>query len=169
MSREVAVLLIAAVAVLLLLAMGWGWYRRVRRDRGLVAPQEVPADAAVLLRRDALYVATTRHGEPLERLAIRPLAYRSRATVDVTDAGIALALTGQPIVFVPIDRVTGAGRTTVAIDRVVETGGLVFFSWKVDADTTVDSILRITDGGDQDFLDAVASLHPAPSPSGDAS
>lgn len=169
MTREAAVLVMIALAVILLLLMWWGWRRRARRDRRLSAPTAVPADTVLRMRREALYVATTRHGEPLERLSIRPLAFRSRATVDVTDAGIALALTGQPVVFVPAERITGSGRSTVVIDRVVEGGGLVYFAWMVDDDTVADSIIRFTDGGDDEFLAAVAAFHPTPSPTGDPS
>lgn len=161
MTRE-GTLAITLIAVLVLLALlAWAWWRRSRRDAGLRAPiGDAPADAAVRATFSALYVATTRHGEPLERLAIKGLGFRSRADVTVTDAGLALDLTGQPRVFVPNDRITGVAQATVAIDRVVERDGLVRLSWRPDDVTVVDSYLRPQDASARALADAVAGILP---------
>ena len=75
--------------------MLWGWRRRRRRDAGLQAPLgDIPAGAEVLATAEGLYVATTVHDKPLDRLSIRPLAFRSRVTVTVTTAGVALDMPG---------------------------------------------------------------------------
>lgn len=161
MTREIAVLVMVLIGAVILVAMLWGWRRRQRRDAPLTAPTTVPVDATLLGRFDGLYVATTRHGEPLERLAVTPLAYRSRATVDVTDRGVAFALPGAPAVFVPIDRIVGAGRATWTIDRVVERDGLVFLAWHVADDIVADSALRLQGDAPEAFLAAVSRLLPA--------
>lgn len=143
MSREAALTVMIAVAVALLGLLAWAWWRRTRRDRGLRAPVgEAPAGARVHSRHEVLYVATTRHGEPLERLAIAGLAFRSRAELTVTDAGVALDLTGQPRLFLPIGGIVDVAQATVAIDRVVEPDGLVRLSWTVEGQSAVDSYLR---------------------------
>lgn len=143
MSREGALLVIVAVAVVLLAAGVWAWRRRGRRDAGYAAPvAELPADARVFGTYPGLYVATTRSGEPLERLAVRGLAFRAKADIAVTDAGVVLDLAGQPRMLIAASRILDAGQATVAIDRVVERDGLTRLTWRIDDDTVVDSYLR---------------------------
>lgn len=166
MTRELALLIIVAVALLLVGSGVWAWRRRSRRDAGLTAPVgEIPADAVEIAAASGFYVATTRHDEPLERLAIRGLGFRSRADVTVTTAGVALDLPGQPRLFLPVDRIVSVDRATVAIDRVVERDGLVRISWRGaaadGADTAVDSYLRPQDVSARTLADAVAGILPA--------
>ncbi len=143
MSREGALLLMIGIAVVLIGLMAWGWRRRLRRDAGRIAPfGEIPESAAILAVFSGLYVATTAHDDPLERLAIRGLAYRSAVTATVTDRGLALALTGQEPIFVERERLVSADQATVTIDRVVERDGLTRVSWRLDDATVVDSYLR---------------------------
>lgn len=159
MTREGALLVIVLVAVALLGVLAWAWWRRSRRDAALVAPVgEAPADAAVRSIFPTLYVATTRHGEPLERLAIRGLGFRSRSDVTVTDAGVALDLTGQPRIWIGVPRIVEVAQATVTIDRVVERDGLVRLSWRLDDGTVVDSYLRPQDASARALADAVSGI-----------
>ncbi|BDZ38269.1 hypothetical protein [Microbacterium suwonense] len=87
MSRELAIAITIAIAVLILAAMVVGWRRRLRRDSALTAPIGVPEHAEVTGRYEILYVATTQHDQPLERLALKPLAYRARGELVLTDRG----------------------------------------------------------------------------------
>ena len=161
MTREGALGIVAAVAVVLLAGLVWAWRRRARRDADLSAPVgEIPAGAVALSAWPALYVATTRHGEPLERLAIGGLGFRSRSDVTVTDAGVALDVTGRPRVFLAADRIEDVAPATVAIDRVVEAGGLVCLAWRLEAGTVVDSYLRPQDASARALADAVAGILP---------
>src|SRR5262245_54294652 len=119
-TREGALGVILLVALVLVGLAVWSWRRRARRDAGIAAPVgEAPADAAGIATFPTLYVATTRHDQPLERLAIRGLGFRSRADVTVTAAGVAVDLTGQQRLFLPIERIDSVDQATVAIDRVV--------------------------------------------------
>lgn len=161
MTREGALAITVAAVLALIAVLAWAWWRRSRRDAGLVAPAgDAPAGAAIRATFPALYVATTRDGEPLERLAIKGLGFRSKADVTVTDAGVALDLTGQPRVFLPTDRIAGVAQATVAIDRVVERDGLVRLSWRPDDVTVVDSYLRPQDASARALADAVAGILP---------
>lgn len=169
MTRETALLIIVVVAVALLALGVRAWLRRTRRDSGLAAPVgEIPAGATTRAVYHGLYVATTRHDEPLERLAIRGLGFRSRVEVTVTDQGVALDLTGQPRLFLPAARIAGVGQATVAIDRVVEKDGLVRLSWHAadegadTAGTLVDTYLRAQDASSRTVSDAIAAILPAP-------
>ena len=164
MTREAALLLTIACALALIAVLVGAWWRRTRRDSGFAPPiGEAPADATILSTHEALYVATTRHGEPLERLAVRGLGFRSRADLTVTSAGVALDLTGQPRFFRPTERIVEVGQATVAIDRVVERDGLVRLVWRIDADgsdsgTVVDSYLRVQDASARAVSDEIGAL-----------
>jgi len=159
-ARDLAVAILVAVALLVLLAMLFAWRRRLNRDSGLSAPLGVPEHAEVVSRHEVLYVSTTQHERPLERLAISPLAYRARGELAVTDRGIALCLDGAPTVFLASAKLRGVDRATVTIDRVVERGGLVRVAWSVDNDTTVDSYLRLTRGDPQNLISELQRLVP---------
>lgn len=159
--RDIAIAITIGVAVLVLLTMLFAWRRRLRRDAAYRAPLGVPEHAEVLSRHEVLYVSTTRHDEPLERLAITPLAYRARGELAVTDRGAALCLDGAPTVFLSKDKLAGVDRATVTIDRVVEPGGLVRLSWNVDAGTVVDSYLRPTSGAPDALISELERLIPA--------
>jgi hypothetical protein len=159
MTREGALAVIVLVTLALVAVLVWAWWRRTRRDSGLEPPVgEAPAGATTLSTHEALYVATTRHDEPLERLAIRGLGFRSRADLTVTSAGVALDLTGQPRFFLPTERSVEVAQATVAIDRVVERDGLVRISWRVDADTVVDTYIRPQDASARAVSDEIGAL-----------
>ncbi|MFD5225479.1 hypothetical protein ACFWHT_07640 [Microbacterium sp. NPDC058342] len=158
MTREGAALIIAAVAALVLLAMFLGWRRRLRRDSGLTAPLGVPEHATVSARHEVLYVATTAHDQPLERVAVQPLAYRARGELVLTDRGVALSLDGSPTVFLASSRLIAADRATVTIDRVVEPNGLIRLVWRVADGTIVDTYLRLASIGPQQILPELERL-----------
>lgn len=157
-TRDIAIAITIAVAVLALLAMLFAWRRRLRRDSGLSAPLGVPEHAEVQSREEVLYVSTTAHDQPLERLAISPLAYRARGELAVTDRGVALCLDGAPTVFIARSRIVDVDRATVTIDRVVEPGGLIRISWNVDDQTIVDSYLRPVSGNPHTLISDLQRL-----------
>ena len=160
-ARDIAIAITIAAAALVLVVMFTAWRRRLRRDSGLAAPLGVPEHAEVIDRHEVLYVSTTKHDQPLERLTLHPLAYRARGEVAVTDRGLALCLDGAPTVFLASARLASVDRATVTIDRVVEPGGLVRVAWNADDDTIVDSYLRLTDGDPQTFISELQRLVPA--------
>lgn len=160
-TRDIAVAITIAVALLILLSMYLAWRRRLRRDGMHAAPLGVPEHAEVLARHEVLYVSTTRHDQPLERVAIAPLAYRARGELAVTDRGAALCLDGAPTVFLASATLVQVDRATVTIDRVVEPGGLVRLSWNVADDTIVDSYLRVTGGDPTSLISELQRLIPA--------
>ncbi|CAN3701902.1 MULTISPECIES: PH-like domain-containing protein [unclassified Microbacterium] len=159
MSREGALLVMAGVAVVLLALLAWAWVRRTRRDARYTAPVgELPENAVETAMFPGLYVATTRHDEPLERLAIKGLGFRSRVDITVTTLGVALDLPGQPRIALTRDRLVDAAQATVAIDRVVERDGLTRISWRIDDDTVVDTYLRPQDASAKALADAIRPL-----------
>lgn len=160
MTRELAVLITAAIAVVILALMTLAWRRRMRRDSALVAPSTIPEQAQVRSRAAILYVATTRHGQPLERVAIKPLVYRARGEAVITDLGLVLRLDGAPPVFLAGERIVDVDRATWAIDRVVEPDGLVCVAWDADPDTRLDSYLRLASKNPTAFISELRALRP---------
>jgi hypothetical protein len=163
-----------AFAALVLGLMYLGWRRRARRDAALIPSHSAPADlGAELAAADVFYVATTAHGVPLERLAIKGLGFRGRASVTVATAGISLRITGESEVFIPAAAIVEAAHATWTIDRVVETDGLVLLAWSLGsggtstrgsgAETIVDSYLRVIAPEDRArLIDAIHQISPAP-------
>lgn len=158
MTRETAVLITIAVALLVLAAMFFAWRRRISRDSALTAPLGVPEHADVIDRHEVLYVATTVHDQPLERIAMKALTYRARGELVLTDRGVALSLDGSPTVFIASERLLAADLATVAIDRVVEPNGLIRLVWRVAEGTIVDSFLRPASVGPQQILPQLQRL-----------
>ncbi|MFT4052802.1 MAG: hypothetical protein QM677_11225 [Microbacterium sp.] len=170
MTREGALLVVTAVAVALVGLGLLAWRLRALRDAGFVAPSgDIPAQATTIATASGFYVATTRHGDPLERLAIRGLGFRSRLDVTVTDRGVALDLPGTPRLFLTASSIEAVELATVAIDRVVEPGGLVRLTWRAARTSetggtaeAVDSYLRPQDVSARALADAIAASLPGP-------
>ncbi|HEY1106356.1 hypothetical protein MUN74_17420 [Agromyces endophyticus] len=161
----VAVAIIAVVAWLVLRS----WRRRTTRDAALSAHPLPAALGAPSLEAEVLYVATTPAGEPLERLAVPGLAFRGSGRVEVGAEGVALRIAGEPVSFIPADRLIGAATATYAIDRAVEPEGLIAVSWIAALDDAeaepprVDSYLRARYPGDQArIIRAIEDIAAAP-------
>ncbi|WP_382305666.1 hypothetical protein [Herbiconiux sp. UC225_62] len=168
MARILPAVLVTAFALLLLAAMFWAWRARKKRQAAFQNPLDAPAtDArgAELGRASVLYVATTTAGEPLDRLTIPGLAFRGRGVVTVFEQGVSLTIPGEPETFIARENLRSVGTSTWAIDRVVETGGLVRFDWTYRADigpAEVESYVRAIELGDAARLIAAAnSIIPA--------
>lgn len=145
MSRELLLVIVIALGVLLLLLLPLGWRARARRQRDILAPVPAPAD-----RGDALgeftgkYVATTRSGDPLDRITVHGLGFRSDVTVEITTGGLLLGRPGESDIWIPQASLRGIRRATWTIDRVVEPDGLHLVEWTLGADV-VDSYLRLAE------------------------
>ena len=154
--------IITLLVLLGVLALMWrSWRARSRRDSGLPAGYPAPETPQQLLASaECYYVATTPRDQPLERLAIPGLGFRARANLEVTGAGLWLALQGERPVYLPGTAIDGLDAATMAIDRVVETDGLLRLGWRLQAadDTaagqSVDSYFRLIDPDDRSRLSA---------------
>lgn len=176
MERLIPGALVTAFAVLVLLAMVWAWRGRRRRQAAYAAPAEGPDAAARGQSRaqaPVLYVATTTAGAPLDRLTIPGLAFRGRGVVTVHDAGVSIAIPGEPETFIARERLRSIGTSTWTIDRVVEPGGLVRIDWTYDSTTgpaDVESYIRATGLGDAArLIDAASAIIPNHTPQGGTS
>ncbi|MET0726620.1 MAG: hypothetical protein ABWY36_09750 [Leifsonia sp.] len=159
----VPAVIVIAILALLLLGMWLGWRRRTRRDRQVGAYPLPDATAAPVVSTETLYVATTKHEKPLERLNIAGLGFRARAGVRIGGDGIAIEIPGEAVSWIPRSALRGAGPATYAIDRVVERDGLVCLTWTLaGSDDLADSYLRVTEPADRPrVLAALTDILPA--------
>ncbi len=167
MDRIVPGIIVTVFALLLLAAMVWAWRARTRRQAAFRRPTDAPAADArgsVLTQAQVLYVATTTAGDPLDRLTIPGLAFRGRGVITVLTLGISISIPGEPETFVKASQLRAVGTSTWAIDRVVETGGLVRLDWTYESGegpVDVESYVRTTALGDANrLIEAANSLIP---------
>ena len=80
------------------------WRRRAARDESLSSYPLPESLGAPALAAEALYVATTPAGEPLERLAVRGLGFRAPRTSRSSPGGWCCELAGESTTFIPADR-----------------------------------------------------------------
>jgi hypothetical protein len=147
--------LIGFVVIIGLAAFGWAMRRR--RQRNIPATAPLPSDVGALRGEfDGFYVSTTPEGQPLNRIAVRGLGFRARATIAVTDSGVVLDLPGNTI-FIPRETIREVTRSNYTIDRVVEPGGLVLLAWSLGS-VNLDSYLRVAQT--EQLVDAIGSLLP---------
>jgi hypothetical protein len=138
-------LVIAAVVLLVFVGLALGWRARQRRQSALPALDAPPATlGAAVAVADGFYVATTHAEKPTDRIAVRGLGFRARASVAVHPEGVVLSIAGQPDAFIPTPAIIGVGRATWTIDRVVGTDGLVFVRWNLGG-AEVDTNLRVAE------------------------
>jgi hypothetical protein len=140
----IGVAILGLVAIVFVL-LGRGWRARTRSQAGIGEPAAPPADLGEpTFTEDLLYVASTRAEAPLDRITIAGLGFRARAVLSTAPAGLVLDLAGRGPVFIPRESITGVGRATWTIDRVVDTDGLIFVRWLLGT-TGIDSYLRSSD------------------------
>ncbi|MDJ1371066.1 PH-like domain-containing protein [Gulosibacter molinativorax] len=157
----VAILLVFAI---LIGAMWLGWNRRRRRQAYIPVAPELPAGLGqpTLAVEDAHYVATSVTGDALDRIAVRPLAYRGRAEVEVHPEGVAIAITGERAFFIPTDSITLVALGQATIDRAVEPNGLTVIQWNLgegENTTSVETYLRVPSPAvRRELLDALSQI-----------
>ncbi|GAA4668804.1 PH-like domain-containing protein [Frondihabitans cladoniiphilus] len=148
-----------ALVVVVYLFMRAGWKARGRRQAGVSRPPVAPGDDVLgpaTLEKRVFYVATSKNGDPLDRIVVGGLGFRGRATVSVHPTGIRLAIAGNDPILIEPAALREVGRATWTIDRVVETDGLVLVGWRL-GDLDVDTYLR--DSTDpHDLIDAMNQL-----------
>ncbi|HWJ84669.1 MAG TPA: hypothetical protein VNR62_04525 [Cellulomonas sp.] len=164
-GREaISVVVLLAVLALVLWGMRAGWNHRRTRTADLVgvlpvAPAELGSAHGAPI--DAVYVSTTAAGDWLDRVVAQDLGVRSPATVSVHDAGVLIARTGAPDVFIPTSTLRTAGTAPGMAGKFVGKDGLVVLTWQPDPahERGLDTGLRPQHHADGPVLvDAVSTL-----------
>lgn len=141
---ELLGVVIAALALLLVL-MAIGWRARKRRQAGVAKPAVAPAELGTQLGTFVgKYVATTTAGDPLDRVAVHGLGFRSNTSVTVAEKGVLVQIDGTDDKWIPVADLRELRKATWTIDRVVEQDGLELLEWSL-GDKLVDSYFRFDD------------------------
>lgn len=157
MDKVLPTILIVAVTLLAFSGMYFGWRARIRRQSAIPRPPQPPVQLGEIRSiAQGLYAATTLADQPLERVAVHGLGFRSRATLTVSTSGIVLELTGQQPVFIAQNQLRSIDRASWAIDTAVETAGLLRIGWRL-GEANVDSYLRL-DNSSEAVVDAAQEL-----------
>ncbi|PPF64437.1 hypothetical protein C5E11_03285 [Clavibacter michiganensis] len=165
-----SIIIVGVIGLLILMVLGW---RARGRRQSALSTAVVPTDELLGELRVAvtgLYVSTTTAGAPLDRVTLPGLGFRGRAAVSVFDAGVVIAVTGEPQIFVATDRIRSVGTSTWTIDRVVEEGGLVRLDWTLESASAmpsadVESFFRIENPQQSSrLIEAITALTPSNGP-----
>lgn len=100
---------------------------------------------------EGFYVATTERDEPLRRIKSAGLGMRGRATVEISASGVSIWRTGEVALHISRESISNVDRATVAIDRVVENGGLSRISWS-NAGLLLDTYIRFSSVSSQQIF-----------------
>lgn len=162
-TRILAAIIVGIVLVGILALMLFAWRRRVSRDGAIAVSAEVPEPRPVASSTaTVLYVATSRRDEPIERLALPGLAYRSKVTLELSDAGVIIDVPGDRSTFIPVAAIESVGQASFTIDRVVERDGLIVIAWSPAPDVQADSYFRVLDQADRRrIIDTITHITPA--------
>ncbi|WP_072313587.1 PH-like domain-containing protein [Agrococcus sp. Marseille-P2731] len=154
MSKETFALLCAAFVALVAALVALGIWRRRRRQRDILAPEGWSERVLPTLVVEALYVATTRAGDPYDRVFAHGLGFRGRTRLAIDGDGVQL-LADRREVRIPATSIRSVERATWTIDRVVEPGGIIVIAHRLGAD--VDTYLRVV-GDDAPAFEALSAL-----------
>jgi hypothetical protein len=155
-----AVIVIALIAAALSL-MFISWQRRRRRDVSLATVRDGNNSEVRVLEVGCFYVSTTPRSEPLERLAIPGLAFRARANVGLSRAGVAIEPRGEIDTFIPASQLRGVRAADATIDRSAGRGSLTALDWTAANGVEITSFLRIPNRLDRSlFIETVKTFLP---------
>ncbi len=162
MSRTGFAFLMIAIAALVLLAMWLGWRGRARRHRAFAEHGDALVGMVLGTFPGVGYVSTTPVGAPLDRLSIPGLQFKGFAGLTLRTDGVTIAVTGEPEVHLPAERVLGSGVASRRVGKAVERDGLSLLQWRAADGSEVESSFRFSQAADQlRFADAVAQIIPA--------
>lgn len=157
-TREGALFTVLAIGAVLLTLAWIGWRGRLKRGSSIILPDRRRPAGTPLESFSVLYVATTEADKPLERVAVRPLAYRAKAVLELFDDAIVMVIHGEGHVVLSWHDVVGVGRATWTIDRVVDSDGLVYLRWET-ATVRLDSYFRPVDFSADTLSESLRQRH----------
>lgn len=162
MSRGTFALVMIATAALVLLAMWLGWRGRARRHTAFAEHGDALVGLILASFPRVSYVSTTRIGTPLDRLSIPGLQFKGFADLTLRADGATIAVTGEPEVHLPVERLIGSGVASRRVGKAVERDGLSLLQWRAADGTEVESSFRFSQAAEQlRFADTIAQIIPA--------
>lgn len=157
---QTALIGLLVVAVFLVPA-AIAWSRRRRRDEARASLPELPADIEAresIGHVDGMYVATTIHGNTMDRVVGHGLGVRARARVFLYEDGMLCDRSGADPLWIAASRITDFGTGSGMVGKFVEPGGLVMVTWTY-AGRAVDTGFRPQESqGRPQLLEALSAF-----------
>lgn len=163
MDKLLPVTLLALLCVFIFWGMWAGWKGRQKRQRstGNLAP--VPdrfEDAESLLAVPGVYIATTRMGDWLDRIATNTLGVKAAGTLFVFEDAVVIARDGAEDLCIPASDIVAVRTESGMAGKFVEKNGLLMLSWDLNG-TPVDTGFRTRFAADKKTVLAIIQ-HIAP-------
>jgi hypothetical protein len=154
-SQTVPALVTVAIICVIFGLMIVSWRSKAKRQAGIPEPAAVPRDFVASQEFEGLYLATTPHATPLQRITVHGLGFRAQTTVTKGADGFSFGIPGHPARFIPVSDIRTIRQASWTIDRGVGAEGLDVIHW-VLGDTEIDTYFRFADP--EGFIEATTSF-----------
>ena len=150
MTKQIMAIISLALFLFLAGLAVRGWRKRsASQSSEFSAPLEALEYFGELLEQaKALYVATTRDSNHLERITAYGLGARGFCQVFIFTEGVLIVRNGERPLAIDSSNITAVELTQVAIDKAVEPNGLTSIAWLHDG-VKLATQLRIVDDVDR--------------------
>ena len=160
MTKNLMALLSALVFVFLVSISVRAWRARIKQqETEFSAPLEaLEFFGELLANAKGFYVATTTAVNHLERISAYGLGLRGVAQVMVFSEGVLIIRNGENPIAIDSTQLSGVNFGQAAIDKSVETDGLLQVNWQQD-NVQLTTHMRIQDQAERKIVfDAIAGL-----------
>ena len=129
------------------------WKSRAARQSSLFLspPEKLVTKGEPMVIANAFYVATTFANNFLERIAAHGLGARGFGQIQVFGEGVLISRVGERDLAIVGDDLLSVSYSQVAIDKAVESDGLMVLSWRA-GETKLATHLRIKDLSSRDRI-----------------
>jgi hypothetical protein len=147
-----AIITLVLFAVMIALALGAWRKRTIRQEAAFSAPLEALEYFGELRSQSKVfYVATTFAANHLERIAAYGLGARGFGQILVFSEGVLVVRNGERPLAIDKASILSVSTNQVAIDKSVESGGLISINWVQDA-TRLSTHVRIVDSSERGLV-----------------
>ena len=146
MGKNIMALVSTAAFLLLLLLAIRAWRSRISNQQAaFTEPLEaLEYFGQVLVEAKVFYVATTYAANVLERIAAYGLGARGNAQILVFSEGVLIVRVGERSLALDKTQIVSAGYGQVAIDKAVESEGLIQITWMQET-SSLTTHLRVNE------------------------
>lgn len=133
-----------AVIVVFCLLIWWGWRNRKRRQSGVPAPADVPADlleAEPEAAAEGMVIGTVSAEDYLDRIAVHELGLRTTGRIEAHSQGAAVFRAGTRNFLIPTTALTYVRTDRGVVGKFVEKDGAIILGWNL-GDAEVETAFR---------------------------
>lgn len=124
-----------------------GWRNKLKVQRQIVSPFEIPADFVALRSYAGRYLPSTAAGAWLTRIAVHGLGVPSSCEVQIGTDGLAFVREGAPSFYVPFSDVIATRSDRAIAGRAYEKDGIAVLTWRL-GDVEIDTGFRASSTSD---------------------